>query len=273
MGWLLNGMTTIEGIILGIVQGLTEFLPVSSTGHLIIARELMGIRDVSGVFVDATLHLATLLAVVIYFRRDIAQLVLTAWKYIVRRSVGEHEKALFGAVILGTIPAVAIGLLFQEMITTSARSTFVVAWGLIFGSLLMWFAERSRRPKDATVTRSLGWKLGWFQALALFPGISRSGAVISGGLFSGLSRSDATRFAFILSFPILLGAGSVSALELWNKPFAHALSIPLIAAFAAALISAILAIHFLLKFVRTRTLRVFIWYRIILAVLLLLFPF
>ncbi len=266
-------MTTLQGIILGFIQGLTEFLPVSSTGHLIIARQLMGIQDVSGVFVDATLHLATLLAVIIYFRKDIWQLAVTAWKYLTRKPIGESEKALFGAVLLGTIPAIAIGLLFEGTITTSARSTFVVAWGLIFGSLLMWFAERSLRPKDASITPKLGWKLGWFQALALFPGISRSGSVISGGLFSGLSRSDATRFAFVLSFPILLGAGTVSALQLWEKPFGQALSTALAAAFITALVSAILTIHFLLKFVRTRTLHSFIWYRVILAVLLLLFPF
>jgi undecaprenyl-diphosphatase len=266
-------MTIIEGIILGLVQGLTEFLPVSSTGHLIIVRQFMGLQDVSGVFVDATLHLATLLAVIIYFRRDIWQLAVTAWSYIAKKPISDTERALFGAVLLGTIPAVILGLFFQDIITTSARNTTVVAWGLIIGSVLMWLAERSLRPKDGVMTPGLGWKLGWFQALALFPGISRSGSVISGGLFSGLSRSDATRFAFVLSFPILLGAGSISALELLNKPFAQDLSMSLGAAFATALLSAILAIHFLLKFVRTRTLHPFIWYRLILAALLLLFPF
>lgn len=268
-------MTIIEGIILGLVQGLTEFLPVSSTGHLIIARQFMGLHDAAGVFFDAVLHLATLLAVVLYFRRDIWSLIVTAWKYVRRVPVAAQERALLGAVILGTIPAVVVGLLLEDVIATSARSTFVVAWGLIIGSILMWAAERSSAPdKETTLMRpKLGWRLGWFQALALFPGISRSGSVISGGLFSGLSRSDATRFAFVLSFPILLGAGSLSAFELLDAPFAGSLSTPLIAAFVTAFGSAMLAIHFLLKFVRTRTLHPFIWYRLILAALLLLFPF
>ena len=266
-------MTIIEGIILGLVQGLTEFLPVSSTGHLIIARQLLGLNDASGHFFDAVLHLATLLAVILYFRRDILRLIITAWHYLVRKPIEQAEAHFLGAIILGTIPAVVIGLLLENTITTSARSTFIVAWGLIFGSLLMWLAERSTKPKDGVITPKLGWKLGWFQALALFPGISRSGSIISGGLLSGLTRSDATRFAFVLSFPILLGTGSLSAFELINKPFIQNLTLPLAAAFATALVSALVAIHFLLKFVRTRTLHPFIWYRLILAALLLLFPF
>jgi undecaprenyl-diphosphatase len=266
-------MTIIQGIILGLVQGLTEFLPVSSTGHLIVARQLMGLYDASGHFFDAVLHLATLLAVILYFRRDILRLIITAWRYLVRKPIEQAEAHFLGAIILGTIPAIAIGLLFENILTTSARSTFIVAWGLIFGSLLMWLAERSRKPKDGVITPKLGWKLGWFQALALFPGISRSGSIISGGLLSGLSRADATRFAFVLSFPILLGTGSLSVFELLNKPFIQSVTLPLAAAFATALVSGILAIHFLLKFVRTRTLHPFIWYRLILAALLLLFPF
>lgn len=266
-------MNIIEGILLGLIQGLTEFLPVSSTGHLIIARELLGLHDVSALYFDTVLQMATLLAVVIYFRRDIARLIITLWKYLARRPLDDSERAFFSAVLLGTIPAVVIGFLLKDVIATSARSTFVVAWGLILGSVLMWYAERSARSKDATVTARLGWKLGWFQALALFPGISRSGAVISGGLFSGLNRSDATRFAFVLSFPVFLGAGSISVLELLHKPFIANMTAPLVAAFVTALLSGILAIHFLLKFVRTRTLHSFIWYRLILAALLLLFPF
>jgi undecaprenyl-diphosphatase len=266
-------MTIIEGIILGLVQGLTEFLPVSSTGHLIIARQLLGLHDASGVFFDATLHLATLLAVVLYFRHDIWGLIMTVWKYLARRPLEEKERGFLGAIILGTVPAVIIGLLFEDVISSSARSTFVVAWGLILGSILMFFAERYSARGPATMRPRLGWKLGWFQALALFPGISRSGSVISGGLFSGLKRSDATRFAFVLSFPILLGAGGVSALELLHRPFIGNLSLPLLAGFATALVSGVVAIHYLLKFVRTRTLHPFIWYRLILAALLLLFPF
>ncbi len=266
-------MNIVQGIILGLVQGLTEFLPVSSTGHLIIVRQFLGLHDVSALFFDTILQVATLLAVVVYFRRDIWRLITTFWKYLARKPIDDTERAFFGAVLLGTIPAVIIGFFLENVVATSARSTNVVAWGLICGSALMWFAERSMKPKDGIITPRLGWKLGWFQVLALFPGISRSGAVISGGLFSGLSRSDATRFAFVLSFPIMLGAGGVSVLELMHRPFIANMTMPLIAGFATALVSGILAIHLLLKFVRTRTLHPFIWYRLILAALLLLFPF
>ena len=266
-------MSIFEGILLGLTQGLTEFLPVSSTGHLIIVRQLLGLHDPSGIFFDAVLHLATLLAVALYFRRDIGALVMTAWKYIRRKPLDENEKNFFLAIVLGTIPAIILGLIFEDAIGTSARSTMVVAWGLVIGSIVMFAAERHvRTDAQVQVTPRLGWRLGLFQAFALFPGISRSGSTISGGLFSGMTRSDATRFAFVLSFPILLGAGSVSALELFKAPLLH-VSASLVAAFITALVSAFIAIHFLLKFVRTRTLHPFIWYRLILAALLFFFPF
>ncbi len=266
-------MEIVHAIILGVVQGITEFLPVSSTGHLIIAHRLLGSHDASELFFDATLHLATLCAVIIYFRKDMLALLHGAFAFLRGREVPGAERSLWYALILGTIPAIVFGLLFEDVIAGGARSTTVVAWGLIAGSLLMYFAEKQFSGKGRTISGRLGWRLGWFQALALFPGISRSGATISGGLLAGLSRAEATRFAFLLSFPILLGGGVTSLLEIARMPFPSLGGLPLAAAALAALLSGVATIHLLIRFVSTRTFKPFIWYRLILAALLLFFPF
>ncbi len=266
-------MEILDAIILGIVQGVTEFLPVSSTGHLIIAHRLLGAHSSSELFFDATLHLATLAAVLVYFRNDIASLIGAVWSFLRGRGIPHDQKGLMYGLVLGTIPAVVIGLLFEDMIAGAFRGTTVVAWGLIIGSILMYIAERKFTGTGRDMTGRLGWRLGWFQALALFPGISRSGATISGGLFAGLTRPQATRFAFLLSFPILLGGGITSMLKIIDMPFSGIEVPALIAAALAASLSGLAAIHFLIRFVSTRTFKSFIWYRLILAVFLLLFPF
>src|SRR5690606_32156297 len=188
-------MSYFEAFFLGLVQGVTEFIPVSSSGHLILAHEWFG----SGGFdlaVDAVLQLATILAVLVYFRKDILALFQTAVKMATKASVEAPERTLFFAIVLGTIPALLAGLFLEDAMETTFRSPLLVAGALLLGSALMVVAERWR-PQERPLAAQAGFRIGWFQALALIPGMSRSGATISGGMLSGLSREAATRFSFL----------------------------------------------------------------------------
>jgi len=271
-------MDFIHSAILGLVQGLTEFIPVSSTGHLIIARKLMGLDLVGTLSFDAILQLATGFAVLIYFWRDI-------WNMIKNR-----DFKLISVLIIGTIPAIILGLFLNDYMDTTFRGTHVVAVTLILGAVLFYFAERRLgHPKETPETLSTlngvpnrsesisgisfgkGLVVGLFQCLALVPGMSRSGSTISGGLFAGLSREAAARFSFLLSLPIIFGSGLKKVFDLYQGGLLSQVESPLIIASFFAFISGILAIHFLIKFLRNHSLNYFGVYRIILAVLILIF--
>ncbi len=256
-------MDITQGLILGLIQGLTEFLPVSSTGHLILAREFLGVTE-HGLAVDAVLQLATALAVFIYFARDI-------WS-LMRGSLKGESKALTlgGALILGTIPAVILGVLLEDLMETSFRSASLVASSLIAGSIIFYLAEHFA-TKNRDINLRKGFGIGLFQALALIPGMSRSGMTIAGGLFLGLTREDAARFGFLLSFPIICGSGLKKLFDLFS---AGVLQIEGAAIFAGAVVSflsGLLAIHLMIRFVRTHSLMPFIVYRLVLAGAVLLF--
>jgi undecaprenyl-diphosphatase len=233
----------IHTIILGIVQGLTEFIPVSSSGHLILAREFLTIHGNDLAF-DAVLQLATILAVAVYFWKDLWGL-LYDWKKL-------------KIIILATIPAVVFGLLLEKYMETVFRNVLLVAIMLAVGSFIMLLSEYFS-TKDKTLTLKNGFIIGLFQCLALIPGMSRSGMTISGGLFTGLSREEATRFSFLLSFPIILGSGLKKALDIQTFDLSFGL------AFITAFIVGLGAIHFLIKFLKNHSLRAFAWYRILLA--------
>ena len=259
-------MGIAEAIVLGLVQGLTEFLPVSSTGHLILARTLFEVDGGYGLAFDAVLHLATALAVIVYFRRDIWQLVQTALRRLGRLPVNPQDETLLFALIVGTVPAVILGLSLESMMESVFRSPLLVAGVLVAGSVLFMYAEwvYEHRPRRNVMDVKRGFKIGLFQALALLPGMSRSGASISGGMILGLTRPEAARFAFLLSVPVILGAGMKKLLELLSTDGAIAwfsVGVGSVVAF----LSGLLAIHFLLAFVRKHTLWPFIWYRLILA--------
>lgn len=264
-------MDFLSALVLGLVQGLTEFLPVSSSGHLIIAREILGLQTTTGLFVDATLHFATALAVLIYFRTDFKKLVGALVQMIRRKPVEVYEKTLLLALIVGTIPAVALGLLLENSIETVFRSAEVVAWALVGGSLLFLVAEyvskriKATRELSTAVSVKQGFLIGAAQALSLIPGVSRSGATISAGLMLGLTREQAARFAFLLSFPIILGAGGVSALKLEASGAFQSFGLPILVAAITAFVTGLLAIHYLLKYLRNHTLNLFVVYRIALA--------
>lgn len=259
-------MTPFEAIGLGVIQGLTEFLPVSSSGHLILARALFGIEDYNALAFDAVLQLASIIAVFIYFFPDIWQLAQTALRKLSRLPVNGRDETLLYAILIGTIPAVFLGLMLESLMETLFRSPLLVAVVLVLGSVLFMYAEwrYQKEPRTNEMTVTKGLQIGFFQALALIPGMSRSGATIVGGMLFGLSRAEAARFAFLLALPVITVAGLKKFLELITSDSVITWGSVLLSA-GAAFLSALLAIHFMLSFVRKHTLWPFIWYRIILA--------
>lgn len=259
-------MTTLESIALGVLQGATEFLPISSTGHLILARSLFGVDDSYALAFDAVLHLATAAAVILYFHKDIWNLVQALLRSLSRLPVNERDLLLLKAIAIGTIPAVLLGLSLESTMETLFRSPLLVAGVLVLGSILFAYAEwvYSQRPPTNEMTIKKGLYIGLFQASALIPGMSRSGATIAGGMLLGLSRSEAARFAFLLAVPVILGAGSKKLLELITSESTVTLA-PVAIGAAASFVTGLIAIHFMLSFVRKYSLWPFIWYRLLLA--------
>jgi len=267
-------MDIFSAVILGIVQGLTEFLPVSSSGHLILTHTLLGIENEGALAFDAILQLATVLAVIVYFFDDIYTLTQALMRKLGRLPVNEKDITLLKALGVGTIPAVVLGLFLESYMETTFRHPLIVAGVLVLGSILFMFAEYRYQNcyHEREVDVKSGWKIGLFQALALIPGFSRSGATIAGGMLLGLSRYEAARFAFLLSVPIILGSGLKKLLELITSDVAVMWS-PIIFGAITSFIVGLLAIHFMISFVRNHTLWPFIWYRIILAAFVVFITF
>lgn len=265
-------MSYIDSIILGLVQGIAEFLPISSTGHLILVRDFLNIETDHGLAVDATFHFATAFAVLLYFRKDLFGLAFGLLKKLKGVPLEKDMNILFFALVLGTIPGVIGGLLLEDTMDTYFRDPRLVAWVLIAGSLLFMLAEYVTKKiteyKELSIRR--GVYVGLFQVLALIPGMSRSGATISGGMLLGLTREKAARFAFLLSFPIIIGGGSKKLLELSGAGVVQSEWLVIGVGALTAFVAGIASIHYLLKYLKHHTLHVFVVYRIILAVVVLL---
>lgn len=259
-------MTTFEAIVLGIVQGVTEFLPISSTGHLVLARNLFGMTAEHALAFDAILHLATATAVMLYFHRDIWLLVQTLLRKLGRLPVDRKNQTLLYALLIGTLPAVFAGLLLEDLMESTFRNPLLIAVVLILGSVLFMYAEYVYREQHRSndIDAGKGFRIGLFQTLALIPGMSRSGSTIAGGMILGLSRSEAARFAFLLAIPVILGGGLLKLLELITTDVAVEW-FPIGVGAVTSFLVGLAAIHFMLGFVRKHTLWPFIWYRLILA--------
>jgi undecaprenyl-diphosphatase len=259
-------MDIASGIILGIVQGITEFLPVSSSGHLILTHSLLGSEDMSSLAFDAVLQLATALAVIVYFFDDIYILIQAVLRKLGRLPVNPKDIQIVQAVCIGTIPALILGLLLESYMEGIFRNPVLVAGTLILGSLFFMYAEYvyDRNFHTASIDVRTGFRIGLFQTLALIPGMSRSGSTIAGGMILGLRRDDATRFSFFLALPIILGSGTKKFLELITSSETVAW-MPLLLGALVAFAVGLCAIHFLITFVRKHSLWPFIWYRIVLA--------
>lgn len=259
-------MTILESIILGVVQGMTEFLPVSSTGHLILTRTLFDIADSNALAFDAVLHLATAAAVIVYFFPDIRLLVQAGLRKLGKLPVNERDETLLYSLLIATVPAVILGLSLESLMESAFRSPLLVAAVLIAGSILFMYAEWAyqNKPRTNIINVRKGFKIGLFQCLALIPGMSRSGATIAGGMLLGLSRVEAARFAFLLAVPVITGAGLKKFIEMIVSDEVVAW-FPVLIGAGVSFFVGLAAIHFMLQFVRTHTLWPFIWYRIILA--------
>jgi undecaprenyl-diphosphatase len=263
-------MSLLEALVLGLVQGLTEFLPISSTAHLRIAPELFGWRD-PGAAYSAVIQLGTVFAVILYFWKDLLRLGRAFGVGLVRREpFGTFDARLAWYVLLGTIPIGLFGLIFKRTIETSLRSLYVVSASLIILALILFVAERVASHKRTLdeITLKDGLIIGAWQALALIPGASRSGTTITGGLSLGFRREDAARYSFLLSIPATALAGIFELkhlLEVTHRPSTAALLVGTLVAFGSGMV----AIAGLLRFLRKRTTLVFVVYRIILGSLLL----
>ncbi len=256
-------MTIIEAMLLGLVQGLTEFIPVSSSGHLIIAHELFDTTSDSLAF-DVALHIGTLLALLLFFKKDIMKLLKNLFKK-------NKDGALARLILYATIPAVIVGLLFGGIIDDHARTTLVVACTLGVVGVIMLLSEKcasSSVDKDNVPSTKQGLIVGFAQSLALIPGVSRSGATMTAGFFVGMSREQAARFSFLLSIPIIAGsAAGIMIRDADSLNFDSTLLIGVITAFASGLF----AIKFMLRIIGKVGLKPFAYYRIVMAAVVALF--
>jgi undecaprenyl-diphosphatase len=259
-------MEWIDAIILGVVQGITEFLPVSSTGHLVLVHDWLSLDTTNALAFDAVLHFATTAAVIIYFWSDLWSLFQVALRKLGRLPVNQKEITLLYALIIGTVPAVIIGLLLEDIVNLYLREPVIVAGVLFSASLFFLFAEWKYylNPPQGEITLKKGLLIGLFQSLALIPGMSRSGATIAGGMLLGLNRYQATRFSFLLAIPITMGVGIKMSLDLLKQGGAIDWMVIAVGA-GIAFLTALIVIHFFLQFIRKYTLWPFVWYGIILA--------
>jgi len=253
---------------LALVQGLTEFLPVSSSAHLILVPKLLAWPD-QGLAFDVAVHLGTLVAVVTYFRNDIVSLFL-AWIASISKRTMSPEARLAWGVILGTIPAGLVGLAFKDQIEVYLRSPLVIAVTTILFGLLLWLADRRAKLKRDEFT--LSWQdflvIGGAQALALIPGTSRSGITITAALLLGLTREAAARYSFLLSIPIIVLSGMSVTKDLVESTVPVDWTTLSLGTVIAA-ISAFFCIHYFLAFINKMGMTPFVIYRLLLGALLL----
>jgi undecaprenyl-diphosphatase len=264
-------MNYLDAIILGIVEGLTEFLPVSSTGHLTIAEKMLGLTvdDPAVTGFTAVIQMGAIAAVVVYFVRDIGQIVKAWCLGLVKPEWRGHRDFRMGwYVILGTIPVGIVGLLFKDVIKNDLRSLWVVAIALVAWSAVMWAAERAgrqeRSEKQLNLTDAI--VVGIVQCVSLVPGVSRSGATISAGLFRGLDRVTATRVSFFLSIPALLAAGLFELKDALGGSISVGETV---VGTEVAFVVAYASIAWLLRFVAHHPITWFVPYRVAVGVVLL----
>jgi undecaprenyl-diphosphatase len=254
-------------IILAVVQGLTEFLPISSSAHLVLVPVVVDWPD-QGLAFDVAVHVGTLTAVVYYFRQDVMQM-LKAWTLSIKDGEQTPESRLGWAVIIGSIPVGVGGLLLNDLAETVFRSPIVIAWATIgFGLLLGvadWFTPRNRELKTLTWTGAF-W-IGTAQVLALIPGTSRSGITMTAALLLGFTRQASARFSFLLSIPAIVMAGGYKSLQLIELPHVDWVSIAIGVVLSA--ICAYICIHYFLKLLDRIGMLPFVVYRLVLGVVLL----
>lgn len=261
----------IEAIILGVLQGLTEFLPISSSGHLILAEWATGWQGelMNNLTFDVALHAGTLFAILWYFRQDWYNFARAGLRAAAGRAQ-EYEARLVFFIALATIPAAIAGLLLEDAVEHAFRHPILVSGALVLGSLVMYLSDRYSSHSRRLASMTLGHALivGFAQAFALVPGVSRSGITISAALAAGYKREDAARFSFLLSAPIIAGAGLVKVRHITFE--GHAAWGCILGTLSAGVVGYI-AVKFLIRYLERHSLNIFVWYRLALAGLVVLF--
>lgn len=260
-------MDTIQIIILAIVQGLTEFLPVSSSAHLILVPMLLQWPD-QGLVFDVAVHIGSLVAVLVYFRIEVMNL-LVDWIKCLTGGVSANSQ-LGWWIILGTMPAVIIGYLGKGIIESELRSPWIIATTTIVFGLLLWFADRCQSKQRSEYQLKLPdvLTIGFFQAIALIPGTSRSGITMTAGLLLGMTRQAAARFSFLLSIPIILASGVLQSVDLFQSVQSIDWFVLILAVILSA-VSASLCIHLFLGLIEKVGMLPFVAYRLLLGVVLI----
>lgn len=264
-------MEILKSLILGLIQGLTEFLPVSSSGHLVLAQYFFHVEE-GGVALDVVLHLGTLLAVIIFFWKDIVRLAC-ALPYLFSQKGGEQkqgDKRIVWMLIVASVPTAILGFAFEDFLTSLYATPVAVPYTLLITALLMLIANRMMNGKRGLTEMkpAQAFLVGVFQGIAIMPGISRSGSTIFGGLIQGFDREEAARFSFLLSIPAIVGAALFKLDDITNLSASYAL--PMAAGFLAAAVSGFIAIQFLMALIKRKKLYVFSIYCVAVAVISLI---
>lgn len=270
-------MSLLHAIVLGIIQGLTEFLPISSSAHLIVIPWILGWED-GGLTFDVALHAGTLIAVLLFFLKDWVQILAQGLGLRIGRDPAlQKNRGLLWLLVIGTIPGALAGFLFEKQADAALRSPYVIATASIVMGLLMWVADwAGRMQKDISHISAVdAVTVGFSQALAIIPGVSRSGITISAGLFRNLDRASAARFSFLLSTPIIAGACAKKFWDLHKHEGGLAVDAhtAFVAGIAASAITGCIAIAFFMNFLRRRSLNLFVWYRILFGIIVFALAF
>ncbi len=269
-------MTIWQAFILGIIQGVTEFLPISSSGHLVITPFLLN-WTIPEEFIfpfNVLIQLGTLVAVIIYFWKYLLEIIIAVFKGIVTKNpFGTKEAKLGWLVVLSTIPAVIGGLFLEDQVEAAFQSVKFTAYFLLFTAVLLWVSEKfSQRIKNMEQITALdAFIIGCFQVLAIFPGISRSGSTIAGGIFRKLKREEAAKYSFLMSIPVMIGAGVMSINDLLSVSDLASFLPVLLVGFVTAGIVGYFSIHWLLQFLNKNKLSYFSIYCVVISVVTLIF--
>jgi undecaprenyl-diphosphatase len=260
-------LTLLQSIVLGLVQGLGEFLPISSSAHLVLVPWLFKWQD-PGLTFDVALHLGTLVAVVLYFFSDWLKLLISGFS-----NVRSTEGRLFWYLVVSSIPGAAVGFILEKKAETVFRTPLLIAIMLIvMGIILYWADQKSRKSTELeNIDLSTSFLVGLSQALAIIPGVSRSGITMTTGLLTGLTRESAARFSFLLSTPIILGAALVKLPDVIANP--NMISLNFLVGMLVSCISGIASIYFLLRYVKSKSFLPFAWYRFILGAIVIVIVF
>jgi undecaprenyl-diphosphatase len=270
-------VTVLQALILGIVQGVTEFLPISSSGHLILVPWLFGWNffqlhpDLNKTF-DVALHLGTFIAALVYFWRDIV-VILRAWVHSLRsRRIETADERLAWLLLISTIPAGLVGVAFESFVEDQLGKPYLICIMMIaFALVMLWAditAKQNKKMADLRWPGALG--IGVAQAVALSPGVSRSGITMVTGLFMGLDRESTARYSFLLSVPVVGGAATLKVAQLVKDGMPPHMAAPFMVGLVAAAVSGLAAIWFVLAYLRTHTFAIFVAYRLIVASALLI---